>query len=133
MNDLATGIPCWVTAVWAIPSSWREEGEIGGGKEDTRKWTYVDNNTLNPVVLFEDDGTTNGGAFAVTGNVEAGDLWAKRYFEIPTAIPVVDGIVSVGHDRMRRGCCGATCGRAGNVRIAIGIGGRRLRGFYEDL
>ena len=131
MNDLATGIPCWVTAVWAIPSSWRS-GEIGKGK-DTYTWTHVDNNTLNPVVLFEDDGTTNDGTFAVTGNVEARDLWAKRHFEITTAIPVVDGIVSVRHDRVRRGCCSATCGRAGNVSVRIGIGWGRLGGIDEDL
>lgn len=90
---------------------------------------YIDDNTLNPGVLFEDEGTPYGATLAITRNVETGDLWAKRDLDITTAIPVFHGITSLGYVRMRGGS-GATCVCAGYSNTRIGW--RRLGGFNED-
>jgi len=91
------------------------------------RWTYIDNNTLNPGELFECDGTPYDAALAVTRNVETRDLWAKRDLDIATAIPVFHGIASAADARMRRSCS-ATCVRAGDVVVWVGRG--RLGGFH---
>ena len=62
-------------------------------------WAYVDNNTLNPVVLLEGDSTPYDAGLAIARDFETGDLWAKRDFDITTAIPVVGGIASLGYIR----------------------------------
>ena len=95
-------------------------------KRQAQRWSYIDNNTLNPGVLFESEGTPYDTALAVTRNVETGDLWAKRDLEIATAIPVSRGTARPGDVRTRRGCS-ATCVCAGDGDTRIGRG--RLGGF----
>ena len=126
LNDLPVGIPFWVMAVCAMPSSWRQ-GESGQTvRYNWIRWTYIYNQTLNPGELFEGDGTPYDAALAVTCNIETMDLWAKRDLDIATAISVLHGIPSPGNVRMR-GSCSATCVRAGDVGVRVG--GWRLGGF----
>jgi hypothetical protein len=64
------------------------------------RWSYFDDDALNPGVPFEEDGTADDGGLAVARDVEARDLWAKRYYDVATAIPVVHGGASLR--RVRR-------------------------------
>jgi hypothetical protein len=65
--------------------------------------TYTDNNTLNPGVLLEGDGTPDDAALAVARNVETADLWAKRYFDVATAMAVLGDIGILGRARLGGG------------------------------